>query len=115
MSFVLLPARKSQPGGLLLGSRNVARDEGVACCLTRDAGVCYNPVAQRARRVYQERGRLMAEVGLRKEDLDTPVLWVDLDALEGHSAPEIHNIGDSFEPATIAQAAKAGYGLAHAL
>ena len=28
----------------------------------------------------------MSEVGIRKEDLDTPALWVDLDKMEGNIA-----------------------------
>ena len=45
-----------------------------------------------------ERGYILNEIGSKKEDLDTPVLWVDLDRLENN----IQVVGQRLKQAGVA-------------
>src|SRR5690606_2463598 len=50
-----------------------------------------------------ERGGLMSEIGLRKDQLDTPALWVDLDKMErniAQIAAELRAAGVGWRPHT---------------
>jgi 2-enoate reductase len=66
-----------------------------------------NPLA-RAIRVEEERFTLQVDLVVLATGLE-PDDTLFRACLEAHVAPELHTAGDSFRPATIAQAVKAGY------
>jgi D-serine deaminase-like pyridoxal phosphate-dependent protein len=62
---------------------------------SKSLGLALGPARTASKTVHREEP--MSKIGLRKNELDTPALWVDLDALQGN----IRHLADTFAAAGV--------------